>query len=164
MIKHLSNLNTFIFEYIYKIFSSKNFNTPPTCWQAKAWLAFGFFLKEAITLLRSGVLNIWLLNDTQKRVNHNLTNRIGLKCYIETYFGYPKVGRDPPVVKHRFRSFRKIVFYGMDNLIFFSFEQEENVLMQQRLQMLEHSSAAMADDLLNKSKLIQHYCMEGKSG
>lgn len=54
--------------------------------------------------------------------------------------------------------------YDQWNLTFFSFQQEENVLMQQRLQMLEHSSAAMADDLLNKSKLIQHYCMEGKSG
>jgi hypothetical protein len=30
--------------------------------------------------------------------------------------------------------------------------------------MLEHSSAAMADDLLRKSKLIQHYCMDGKPG
>jgi len=30
--------------------------------------------------------------------------------------------------------------------------------------MLEHSSAAMAEDILTKSKLIQHYCMEGKSG
>ena len=30
--------------------------------------------------------------------------------------------------------------------------------------MLEHSSGAMADDLLSKSKLIQYYCMEGKTG
>jgi hypothetical protein len=30
-------------------------------------------------------------------------------------------------------------------------------------QMLEHSSSAMAEDLINKSKLIQHYCMEGKA-
>jgi hypothetical protein len=29
--------------------------------------------------------------------------------------------------------------------------------------MLEHSSSAMAEDLINKSKLIQHYCMEGKA-
>ena len=40
--------------------------------------------------------------------------------------------------------------------------QEEKWSMQQKLQMLEHSSAAMADDLMKKSNLITFYCMEGK--
>ena len=41
--------------------------------------------------------------------------------------------------------------------------QEEKMTMEERLQMLEHSSAAMADDLLKKAALIQYYCMEGRS-
>ena len=35
---------------------------------------------------------------------------------------------------------------------------------EQKLQMLEHSATAMADDLVKKSNLIQFYCMEGKQG
>lgn len=41
--------------------------------------------------------------------------------------------------------------------------QEANSLLQQRVQMLEHSSGAMAEDLLRKSRIIQFYCMEGKA-
>ncbi len=36
---------------------------------------------------------------------------------------------------------------------------------QERISMLEHSSAAMAKDLLHKADIIKHYCMAGgKSG
>jgi len=40
--------------------------------------------------------------------------------------------------------------------------QEEKWSAEQKLQMLEHSATAMADDLVKKSNLIQFYCMEGK--
>lgn len=39
---------------------------------------------------------------------------------------------------------------------------DEKSLLEQRLQMLENSAAAMADDLVKKSNIIQFYCMEGK--
>ena len=42
--------------------------------------------------------------------------------------------------------------------------QEEKWSAEQKLQMLEHSATAMADDLVKKSNLIQFYCMEGKQG
>ena len=42
--------------------------------------------------------------------------------------------------------------------------QEEKWSAEQKLQMLEHSATAMADDLMKKSNLIQFYCMEGKQG
>ena len=38
--------------------------------------------------------------------------------------------------------------------------QEEKWAMEQRLSMLEASSSAMADDLVQKSDIILHYCME----
>lgn len=41
--------------------------------------------------------------------------------------------------------------------------QEDKESLTQKVQMLEHSSAAMADDILRKSDLILHYCMEGKA-
>jgi len=42
--------------------------------------------------------------------------------------------------------------------------QDEKINLQNQLQMLEQSSAAMADDLLKKSSLIQFYCMDSKAG
>ena len=48
--------------------------------------------------------------------------------------------------------------------------QEEKWTMEQKLSMLEASSAAMADDLVLKSDIILHYCMDagkhrsGKNG
>ena len=41
--------------------------------------------------------------------------------------------------------------------------EEEKWSLQQKVQMLEISAAAMADDLVKKSNIIQFYCMEGKS-
>ena len=41
--------------------------------------------------------------------------------------------------------------------------QEEKVLTSEKLQMLENSASAMADDLVRKSNIIQFYCMDGKS-
>ena len=38
--------------------------------------------------------------------------------------------------------------------------QEEKWTMEQKLSMLEASSAAMADDLVLKSDIILHYCMD----
>ena len=38
--------------------------------------------------------------------------------------------------------------------------QEEKWAIEQKLSMLEASSAAMADDLVSKSDIILHYCME----
>ena len=38
--------------------------------------------------------------------------------------------------------------------------QEEKWAMEQKLNMLETSSSAMADDLVRKSDIILHYCME----
>ena len=38
--------------------------------------------------------------------------------------------------------------------------QEEKWTMEQKLSMLEASSSAMADDLVRKSDIILHYCME----
>ena len=40
--------------------------------------------------------------------------------------------------------------------------EEEKWSLQQKVEMLEISAAAMADDLVKKSNLIQFYCMEGK--
>jgi hypothetical protein len=42
--------------------------------------------------------------------------------------------------------------------------QDEKINLQNQLSMLEQSSAAMADDLLKKSSLIQFYCMDNKAG
>jgi len=43
--------------------------------------------------------------------------------------------------------------------------QEQKWTLEERLSMLETSSSAMADDLVRKTALIQHYCMEkGDSG
>lgn len=43
--------------------------------------------------------------------------------------------------------------------------QEQKWTLEERLSMLENSSSAMADDLVRKTALIQHYCMEkGDSG
>ena len=42
--------------------------------------------------------------------------------------------------------------------------EEEKWSLQQKVQMLEISAAAMADDLVKKSNIIQFYCMEGKQG
>ena len=42
--------------------------------------------------------------------------------------------------------------------------EEEKWSLTERLNMLEASSAGMADDLNEKSKLIRFYCMEGKQG
>ena len=39
--------------------------------------------------------------------------------------------------------------------------QEEKWAMEQKLSMLEASSSAMAEDLMKKSDIILHYCMEG---
>ena len=39
--------------------------------------------------------------------------------------------------------------------------QEEKWAMEQKLAMLEASSSAMADDLVQKSDIILHYCMDG---
>ncbi len=33
---------------------------------------------------------------------------------------------------------------------------------EEKIHMLEHSAAAMADELLRKSALIQFYCMDGR--
>ena len=38
--------------------------------------------------------------------------------------------------------------------------QEEKWTIEQKLSMLEASSSAMADDLVGKSDIIMHYCME----
>jgi hypothetical protein len=38
--------------------------------------------------------------------------------------------------------------------------QEEKWAIEQKLSMLEASSSAMADDLVGKSDIILHYCME----
>ena len=38
--------------------------------------------------------------------------------------------------------------------------QEEKWAIEQKLSMLEASSSAMADDLVRKSDIIMHYCME----
>ena len=38
--------------------------------------------------------------------------------------------------------------------------QEEKWTIEQKLSMLEASSSAMADDLVRKSDIILHYCME----
>ena len=40
--------------------------------------------------------------------------------------------------------------------------EEEKWSLQQKVEMLEISAAAMADDLVKKSNIIQFYCMEGK--
>jgi len=43
--------------------------------------------------------------------------------------------------------------------------QEDRLVMEEKIHMLEHSSAAMAEDLMRKTTLIQYYCMDGgKSG
>ena len=42
--------------------------------------------------------------------------------------------------------------------------EEEKWSLTERLNMLEASSAGMADDLNQKTKLIRFYCMEGKQG
>lgn len=41
--------------------------------------------------------------------------------------------------------------------------QQEKWQLEERITHLESSSAAMADDLLKKSAIIQHYCMELKN-
>jgi len=38
--------------------------------------------------------------------------------------------------------------------------QEGRLTLEERVHMLEHSAAAMADELLKKSAIIQYYCME----
>ena len=38
--------------------------------------------------------------------------------------------------------------------------QESRLTLEEKVQMLEHSSAAMADELLKKCAIIQYYCME----
>ena len=41
--------------------------------------------------------------------------------------------------------------------------QESRLTLEEKVHMLEHSSAAMADELLKKSAIIQYYCMEERS-
>ena len=41
--------------------------------------------------------------------------------------------------------------------------QKDKFSLEQKAQMLEASAAAMADDLVRKSDIILHYCMEGKA-
>lgn len=41
--------------------------------------------------------------------------------------------------------------------------QAERLVMEEKLHMLEASASAMADDLVRKSSLIHHYCMEGRT-
>ncbi|TRY70001.1 hypothetical protein TCAL_07335 [Tigriopus californicus] len=41
--------------------------------------------------------------------------------------------------------------------------QAERLIMEEKLHMLEASASAMADDLVRKSSLIHHYCMEGRT-
>ena len=38
--------------------------------------------------------------------------------------------------------------------------QEGRLTLEEKVHMLEHSAAAMADELLKKSAIIQYYCME----
>lgn len=40
--------------------------------------------------------------------------------------------------------------------------QQEKWRLEERVLHLEEANAAMCDDLVNRGKLIQHYCMEGR--
>jgi phage/plasmid-associated DNA primase len=42
--------------------------------------------------------------------------------------------------------------------------QQDKWTIEERLRLLEESSSAMSDALLEKSALIQFYCMEGRAG
>ncbi len=39
--------------------------------------------------------------------------------------------------------------------------QEDRLVMEEKIHMLENSAAAMAEELLRKTTLINYYCMEG---
>ena len=41
--------------------------------------------------------------------------------------------------------------------------QNDKFGLEQKTSMLEASAAAMADELVRKSEIILHYCMEGKN-
>jgi hypothetical protein len=42
--------------------------------------------------------------------------------------------------------------------------QQEKWVLEEKINHLEQGSAAMAEDLMHKTALIQYYCIEGKSG
>jgi hypothetical protein len=41
--------------------------------------------------------------------------------------------------------------------------QQEKWRLEERVLHLEETNAAMADEMVKRGKLIQHYCMEGRS-
>ena len=40
--------------------------------------------------------------------------------------------------------------------------QDERLIFEEKVQMLQNSASAMAEELMKKNSLIQHYCMEGR--
>lgn len=42
--------------------------------------------------------------------------------------------------------------------------QQEKWVLEEKINHLEQGSAAMAEDLMRKTALIEYYCIEGKSG
>ena len=41
--------------------------------------------------------------------------------------------------------------------------QQEKWRLEERVLHLEETNAAMADEMVKRGKLIQHYCMEGRA-
>jgi len=41
--------------------------------------------------------------------------------------------------------------------------QQEKWRLEERVMHLEQTNAAMADEMVKRGKLIQHYCMEGRA-